>query len=72
MKPIKISMVLLAACLISVLSFLFGVRSAMPPDYQYQITLEDDSIHVENNGRYVGSVPYSDSPIDSLFLKDNE
>lgn len=43
--------------------------------HEYQLELEMDSIILFDHGRYVGTVPYSDtlhmSPLDSLFLKDN-
>ena len=43
------------------------------PAYEYQVVLEDNFIHIENNGRYVGSLPYDKiGKLDSLFISDNE
>lgn len=39
---------------------------------EYQIMLEADSIVIWDNTRYVGSLPYDDSKLDSLLRQDNE
>ncbi len=39
---------------------------------EYQIELSMDSIIIYDGNRVVGSVAYGNSPIDSVFLRDNE
>jgi hypothetical protein len=39
---------------------------------EYQIMLEADSIVVWQDQRHVGTIPYGNSAIDSLFIKDNQ
>ena len=39
---------------------------------EYQIMLEADIIVIWDNNRYIGSLPYDNSKLDSLLRKDNE
>jgi hypothetical protein len=72
MKAIKLFTIACAVIIIFLAGFVSGRQSAQRPWYEYQLILEDDFMHIENNGRYVGSVPYGNTAIDSLFIKDNE
>ena len=43
------------------------------PQYQYQLTLDPDSLVVSDFGRIVATIPYNQTGVlDSVFIADNE
>lgn len=42
------------------------------PPSDYQLDVHEDSIHVWDGKRFIGSVVFDNSKLDSLILKDNE
>jgi len=42
------------------------------PLRDYQIEVTQDSIYLFDGDRKVGAVPFGNTPIDSLIMKDNE
>lgn len=43
-----------------------------PDMHEYQLELEMDSLSLFDHGRFVGKVKYGNSPLDSLFMVDNQ
>lgn len=40
--------------------------------HEYQLELELDSMSLYDQKRFIGKVPYTNSPLDSLLMADNE
>lgn len=40
--------------------------------HEYQMDIDQDSLHIFDKGRYVGAVHTGNSPIDTLLIHDNE
>jgi hypothetical protein len=65
--------------IIIVYSFIFLIKDTRTEPmiksqtHEYQMDVDEDSVHIYDNQRFVGSVPFKDNPsLDSLILKDNQ